>query len=128
MLIKTKWPADRIREEKLDRKANRVRARQRHKTSKKQAPPDLRGIVLHDGRRSQKDIPYKEYLLTSHWCKVRMKALALANNRCSICDRENHLEVHHVIYDNLWHEYANDIVVLCGTCHSLLHGKMIRYR
>jgi len=83
---------------------------------------DLRGPILHDGSHQKKDIPYSQYLFTKHWIVVRRLALERANHRCSICESTHSLQVHHLTYDNLWHEYANDLTVLCDSCHTMLHA------
>jgi hypothetical protein len=60
-----------------------------------------------------------------------------ADDRCYVYDPANpislsspskdhtairvHLEVHHLNYDRLGHEWAEDLIVLCGRCHDLAH-------
>ena len=83
---------------------------------------DIRGPVLHDGTSQKQDLNYTEYLKTRHWSIVRRLAIQRANSCCSVCDSPYSLQVHHLTYENLWHEYANDITVLCDTCHAMLHG------
>jgi hypothetical protein len=92
---------------------------------KKPRPLDLRGQSLHDGIKEKRDVPYHVYLISRHWRIARAKAIALAGSRCSVCGDKRHLNVHHITYDNLWHEYANDVAVLCNTCHNMLHGQYI---
>ena len=123
---KTQWPKERTRNERLDKRAAKLRAKQKRAEWKLyHSPPDLRGQLLHDGLREKQDMPYGGYLLSKHWRIARKKALELAGAKCSVCGSCYRLNVHHVTYDNLWHEYANDVVVLCEACHSMLHGQYI---
>jgi len=93
--------------------------------SSKTVKADLRGKCLHDGRKSQRDIPYQEYLHTEHWQIVRKLVLERADYQCATCKNAHNLRVHHLVYTNLWHEYENDVTVLCETCHNLIHGQYI---
>jgi predicted restriction endonuclease len=71
-----------------------------------------------------KDLPYQEYLLTSHWQDVRHRALAYADHRCQLCGRGKvELHVHHNTYERLGAERASDVVVLCAEHHAKFHGK-----
>lgn len=92
---------------------------------KKPKPLDLRGHALHDGTKEKKNLSYVDYLKSRHWSIVRKLALKATNSRCSNCDNNRDLNVHHLTYENLWHEYANDVTVLCNTCHNMLHGLYI---
>lgn len=105
------------------------RAANNHGRKRQSAKPlDLRGPLLHDGTREKQDIPYRLYLLTRHWRIARAKAIALADGKCSTCGDKYRLNVHHLTYAHLWHEYANDVSVLCETCHNMLHGQYIHPR
>ena len=85
-------------------------------------PLDLRGVILHDGTSERSNIDYRAYLQTRHWRIVRKMALHLAHYHCGNCGGAQRLRVHHLTYENLWHEYSNDVTVLCDDCHNLLHG------
>lgn len=84
-------------------------------------------------------IAYADYLLSDHWKLTRQLALQRAGNRCQCgqCPlasfyphelREwfprsySRLEVHHLTYERLGAEVDDDLLVLCGWCHSRLHG------
>lgn len=65
---------------------------------------------------------YKEYLKSEHWEEVRLKRIKIDNRRCYLCGGVKGLNVHHLRYDNLWHEDAKkDLVTLCYKCHHMLH-------
>lgn len=66
---------------------------------------------------------YSEYLQSSHWKEVRSRALAMAENRCSICGNPGNLCVHHNNYERLGKERDSDIIVLCMGCHKIFHNK-----
>lgn len=69
-------------------------------------------------------MPYKAYLRSEHWQKVRADALERAEHRCQICNRADRLEVHHRDYKRRGCERAADVVVLCAICHSRHHGTL----
>lgn len=104
------------------REANTFAARHSKKNPK---PVDLRGTVLHDGANEKHDMPYADYLRTRHWQIVRKLAIRRAGGKCSNCESTKRIQVHHLTYANLWHEYTNDVVVLCDVCHNILHGQYI---
>jgi 5-methylcytosine-specific restriction endonuclease McrA len=93
------------------------------KKGTKKVPQDLRGKCLHDGRKQKQPMAYWAYLRTSHWSIVREKAVAILGTTCTNCGSTYRINVHHLTYDNLWHEYVNDLTVLCEPCHHLLHGR-----
>ena len=74
-----------------------------------------------------RSLPYKEYLKTDHWQKIRKQSLRRVGYKCQICNEGNKvLNVHHRTYQNLGNELWTDIIVLCGGCHSIFHknGKL----
>lgn len=64
---------------------------------------------------------YDEYLLTPHWQEMRRKALRHNFGRCCACGNREDLNVHHLNYDNLYHENVEDLSVLCRRCHEIYH-------
>jgi len=68
-------------------------------------------------------MPYEEYLDTSHWRNdVRPAALERADYKCQLCGvRGTTLHVHHNTYENLGDERPTDLIVLCGECHDHFH-------
>ncbi len=69
--------------------------------------------------------PYKEYLQSKHWRYTRRRALRAGHHKCRDCGTAGSilatLQVHHAVYD-LGRERLNDLIVLCPTCHSGIHG------
>jgi len=73
---------------------------------------------------------------TTHWKKLR-KSLVTNNLEavCVLCGKRKWkvlkksgakrsqfaAHLHHLHYDNLGHELVSDVVILCPSCHSLLH-------
>ena len=72
------------------------------------------------GARTQ--LTYAEYIKSDGWKIRRLRALALAENRCQVCNSPNHPEVHHRTYERLGHERDADLTVLCHDCHKLFHN------
>jgi len=70
---------------------------------------------------------YKEYINSPQW-KERSRAVKEARgNRCEHCGisgTEAVLTTHHLTYERLGREYAEDLVVLCKVCHTLVHSKL----
>jgi hypothetical protein len=67
---------------------------------------------------------YDGYLDTDYWSKVRLKALTLANCKCSKCGSGSKLQVHHKHYCQRYTELENMhlLEVLCDSCHKQEHG------
>lgn len=60
---------------------------------------------------------YQEYLKTPHWWTVKEEKLKAIGRKCQVCRSEESLQVHHLNYDNLYHEKDSDLLVLCESCH-----------
>jgi len=69
------------------------------------------------GPRS-KPMGYKKYIDSSDWRKKRERAFELLGRKCNKCGSENNLQVHHLNYDNLYHESTCDVEILCTSCHK----------
>jgi len=67
------------------------------------------------------EMPYAQYLQTSHWINFRDKAIVNAGGRCQICADNRYLHVHHRTYENRGKETFLDVVVLCNSCHVKIH-------
>ena len=66
---------------------------------------------------------YEKYLASREWAVRRALSLWLASDTCEVCSSKDRLEVHHKTYARLTHELDDDLIVLCRTCHSLVHEK-----
>jgi len=70
---------------------------------------------------------YTEYLNTPHWWAVR-KAINERDKVCQWCGSEISLNVHHLSYENKWHEQNEDLILLCKECHEKYHEEEIKIR
>lgn len=66
-------------------------------------------------------MPYTEYLKTPHWATKRKEALDRASHRCTLCNAEDDLHVHHRTYERRGWEQPDDLIVLCKDCHERFH-------
>src|SRR5215203_4685195 len=64
---------------------------------------------------------YRLYIHSQSWRSTRNRARQRANYQCQRCGRKRDLEVHHLTYDRLGHEWDEDLTVLCTLCHRLHH-------
>lgn len=69
-------------------------------------------------------LPYRDYLQTAHWQRVRILALDRAQRACALCSETSRLEVHHRTYARLGFEQPEDVIVLCTTCHGKHHDRL----
>ena len=74
----------------------------------------------------QPAFPYKEYLQTDHWDRVRGgKRLAesgLKFTGCVTCGSRQGLDVHHRCYDHIGNERESCLILLCRGCHRTFHN------
>lgn len=69
-------------------------------------------------------LDYKDYLLTDHWLRFKREAVKNAMNRCQLCSAtDSVLNVHHKTYKTKGFETFNDVIVLCESCHKMVHGR-----
>ena len=76
-------------------------------------PPDQVAVL--------RAMPYRDYLQTGHWMRVRSASLRRYEYRCALCFSPRQLEVHHRTYERLGCERDADVTVLCSNCHSRHH-------
>jgi len=81
-----------------------------------------RGDLRDLGFKSQ--AAYDDYLVSPHWVAFRNSVLEVRSK----CEREDcgatkNLQVHHLTYDRLGTERAEDVAVLCLRCHEREHGR-----
>lgn len=71
-----------------------------------------------------RNMPYRLYLRTPEWRRVRDAALQENGYACSLdVSHKEGLEVHHRSYENRGTERPNDLIVLCRACHRLHHAE-----
>lgn len=68
-----------------------------------------------------KTMPYKEYLQTEHWQRLRQQTLRRQHFMCQLCNSRKKLHVHHRTYKNRGEEQPWDLIVLCESCHRKFH-------
>lgn len=79
------------------------------------------------------NIAYNEYLKSDDWFQKRkLRRNHKTGSTCSLCHSMENLEVHHLVYKNLFDVEQKDLRVLCRMCHLRVHdlyksGK-IRFR
>lgn len=66
-------------------------------------------------------MPYAQFMKTDAWYFTSESAKALAGRKCILCGDTKALNSHHLTYDRKGGELANDIAVLCHTCHMEAH-------
>jgi hypothetical protein len=76
-------------------------------------------------------MPYRQYLSTVHWKRIRYSMILLNGAKCAGEDCKDdighweslqNLHVHHLTYKNRGHEYVEDLKLLCASCHAKEHG------
>lgn len=90
-----------------------------------------------DEVRLLRRLPYREYLLTPHWKRVRAAMIIVNGARCQ-SDRcygmdsywleTGSLQVHHKTYANRGRERFADLELLCEICHKMTHGLQLASR
>ena len=69
---------------------------------------------------------YHEYLKSDQWKELRLAKLIDSGDRCQLCNSPKQpLNVHHRTYDRVFNELPEDLIVLCGDCHSKFHDKLV---
>jgi 5-methylcytosine-specific restriction endonuclease McrA len=68
-------------------------------------------------------MPYREYLHSQEWQRVREAKLKEAGRFCHACRKVGIMDVHHNTYDRLGDEdIAADLFIFCRACHERQHG------
>ncbi len=73
-------------------------------------------------------MPYKTYLRSARWQRIRQRRLERDGNRCRTCHATQRLQVHHASYVwrgkwwviGEWLEML-DTITLCDKCHMAIH-------
>ena len=64
---------------------------------------------------------YERYLRSNEWRSKRNQRLKIDGHKCVYCGAKEHLNVHHLTYENVGHEKMCDLITLCQECHTRLH-------
>ena len=70
---------------------------------------------------------YEQYIQSDAWRLQRQLLIAEHGAKCDLCKRTNELNVHHLNYERLGNERADDVIVLCIRCHNDIHYAMRKY-
>jgi 5-methylcytosine-specific restriction endonuclease McrA len=73
-----------------------------------------------------RNMPYKRYLLTPHWERVKKSAYGRFGKVCFSCSKTRKIEVHHLSYKNRGCENMEDLMLLCEDCHEMVHETMLQ--
>ena len=89
---------------------------QKRSFKKKNKPSKRKKSVLQT-------MPYKAFLKTDYWRKVREAKFAQAGRKCQVCGCTDGLEVHHRHYRHRGRElhHLECLMVLCRKHHQLVH-------
>lgn len=102
--------------------AKKRRREDREALGEAKGRPEADVMLIEKGPRG---IPYSVYLETTHWKKIRRGTLQRDKRRCVRCKRKKATQVHHLTYERLGGEEPQDVVSLCGACHTLVHEKNV---
>jgi len=74
---------------------------------------------------ARRRMPYHKFLETEYWHSVRIKKITMVGGRCQQCGSNEDIQVHHKTYHNRGDElrHLGDLMVLCSSCHSRIHGR-----
>lgn len=82
-----------------------------------------RGI---DEAKHEWRILYTEYLSSNDWKTIRDRRIEFDDYNCVMCSSTIILQVHHLTYKNVGEEdFINDLITLCKSCHSAVHGRQL---
>jgi hypothetical protein len=70
---------------------------------------------------------YHEYIQSPEWRELRKIILDRDGNKCTQCGNTVTLQVHHIHYENLFHERKEDLITLCNDCHEATHATEEKY-
>jgi hypothetical protein len=89
----------------------------------------MEGQKFTQDESEERYMPYKQYLKTNHWREFRAYVLKELGEVCTDCGATDvRFDVHHLTYENLWHEELEDVVVLCHSCHWDRHPEKQRLK
>lgn len=71
---------------------------------------------------------YKDYLLSSEWAEIRIDLFNKRGKKCEKCGSLKNLHIHHLHYNNIFKEEPEDLMILCGNCHSNEHDLINKKR
>jgi len=67
---------------------------------------------------------YHEYLMSKEWRTKSKTIREFFFDKCQLCNANSNIQAHHRSYKCKGVEIPEDLVVLCGDCHSLYHKQL----
>lgn len=70
-------------------------------------------------------LKYQEYIKSPEWYSLKLDLIKIRGCKCERCKKPKHatkLHVHHLTYERLFKEKAEDLMLLCAICHMKEHG------
>ena len=64
---------------------------------------------------------YLRYIESEKWFILKNRIKKRDKNKCTKCNSNLNLHVHHITYDNLFNEKDKDLITLCSECHKDFH-------
>lgn len=67
---------------------------------------------------------YLDYIKSEEWLNLKLDIIQLRGCRCEKCGKPkepNKLQLHHITYERLFNERAEDLKLLCPRCHQKEH-------
>lgn len=84
---------------------------------------------IRDGKLEEMGFAsYAEYLASPGWRERRNPVVHRAAGRCGGCNKQGWPDVHHLHYETLGGETAEDLIALCDDCHYAAHSYGARAR
>lgn len=71
---------------------------------------------------------YSEKLSDPRWQRLRIKILNRDKNRCTYCQTNENIQVHHLKYTGEpWQAPESDLITVCDCCHRILEDFKTRF-
>jgi hypothetical protein len=102
--------------------ADKVYNKWRHPNKKKKQKKHKTDFQLELNILKTKD--YAAFLKSRYWRFVRTKILIRDGYKCTVCESNKELQIHHTTYKNHFkeHKHLSDLLTLCGDCHKEYHN------
>jgi len=65
---------------------------------------------------------YQLYLASPDWQTLRQQVMRRDNDTCQECRWARAHQVHHLTYDRAGREHLTDLIAICSSCHTQIHG------
>jgi 5-methylcytosine-specific restriction endonuclease McrA len=73
-------------------------------------------------RRSHHSKEYESYIRSAEWRANRLPILSRDHYKCRCCGTARNLQVHHLSYVHLGHEFPSELMTLCTYHHKQIHS------